>query len=177
MIVSSSDGYCSIIHFDENELGQIYKEPVNPLKETPKSKKSSNVVTKGNLSKNKTTLTIDVDESAVDMDIARYNTVARTNDSPEKPAKTKPGKIAQDQGSGTEKSSSDPQAKKKSNEEITVEEETEDIKLVYEEPSTSEAPKAKAKTPPKANVMLIKSNKAPRRVQLITLSSPKGLKK
>lgn len=174
MIVSSSDGYCSIIHFDENELGQIYKEPVNPLKETPKSKKSSNVVTKGNLSKNKTIVTIDVDESAVDMDIAKYNTVAKTNVSPEKPAETKPSKIAQ--SSGTEKSSSDPQAKKESNE-ITVEEETEDIKLVYEEPSTSEAPKTKAKTPPKANVMLIKSNKAPRRVQLITLSSPKGLKK
>lgn len=57
-------------------------------------------------------------------------------------------------------------------------EETEDIVLVYNEESTTEVTKANIKhIPKKKEVPLIISNKAPRRVQLITLSSPKGFKK
>lgn len=57
-------------------------------------------------------------------------------------------------------------------------EETEDIVLVYNEESTTEVTKANIKhTPKEKEVPLIISNKAPRRVQLITLSSPKGFKK
>ena len=56
-------------------------------------------------------------------------------------------------------------------------EETEDIKLIYEE-SINDTTKTKAKaTPPKVDIAPIICHKTPRRVQLITLSSPKRLKK
>lgn len=157
-------------------MGEIYtaKESVNPTKETPKSsgKKSSNIAFKDSVSKNKAP-TFDVDESAVDIDIAKYN--MKTNDSPKNPVKKQSDESLRDEGNT--KRSSDPQTKNKSNEEIAGEE-TEDIKLVYHEDSTSDAAKKKAKTAPlKTNVAPIKSNRAPRRVQLITLSSPRELKK
>lgn len=57
-------------------------------------------------------------------------------------------------------------------------EETEDIKLVYDEESTNEVVKENIKDiSQKSEVPLIIPSKIPRRVQLITLSSPKGLKK
>ena len=57
-------------------------------------------------------------------------------------------------------------------------EDTEDIKLVYNEESITESTKANIKhTPKKEKVPLIIPNRKPRRVQLITLSSPKGFKK
>lgn len=57
-------------------------------------------------------------------------------------------------------------------------EETEDIKLVYNEESTNEVIKVNIKDiSQKSEVPLIIPSKTPRRVQLITLSSPKGLKK
>lgn len=57
-------------------------------------------------------------------------------------------------------------------------EETEDIKLVYNEESTNEVVKENIKDiSQKSEVPLIIPSKIPRRVQLITLSSPKGLKK
>ncbi|EFN78079.1 chromatin assembly factor 1 subunit B [Harpegnathos saltator] len=175
LIVSSSDGYCSIIHFDENELGQIYtaKEPINLPKEILKSsgKKSSNVAVKDSVSKNKVT-TIDVDESAVDIDIVKYNIVAKTKVYPEKSSEKASDKIVQNQ-TKTTRTSNDPQQGSKLNEEIAGEE-TEDIKLVYHEDSTSDAAKTKEKAASKkTNVAPIKCNKAPRRVQLITLSSPR----
>lgn len=68
------------------------------------------------------------------------------------------------------------QTDKKSNEDIA--EETEDIKLVYNEESNSNISKTKIRnTPPKPNMTPIICHKTPRRVKLITLSSPKELKK
>lgn len=158
-------------------MGEIYtaKEPVNTPKETPKSsgKKSSSTVVKDSVSKKKIS-TLEVDESAVDIDIMKYNMVARTNDSLQNPIE-KSDKVVQDQGNTGK--SSNLQTENKSNEEIAGEE-TEDIKLIYHEDSTSDAAKVKTKTAPlQTNVAPIKSNKAPRRVQLITLSSPRELKK
>lgn len=70
-------------------------------------------------------------------------------------------------------SANDLQIDKKSSEE-----ETEDIKLVYDEENSNDAIKTKTRnTPPKSDVAPIICHKTPRRVQLITLSSPKGLKK
>ncbi|XP_014473067.1 PREDICTED: chromatin assembly factor 1 subunit B [Dinoponera quadriceps] len=186
VIVSSSDGYCSVIHFDENELGQIHtvKEPVNPPKEMPKSSGKKSTSVKG---KNRGVSAIDVDESAMDIDIARFN-VARANDPrPEKkPAEKKKKKSSEDKivrnhGRGDTEKNSKPSTEKtvnKSSEE-TAGEETEDIKLVYHEDSTDDAAKyAKKAAPVTATVVApIKCNKAPRRVQLITLSSPRELKK
>lgn len=152
------------------------KEPINPPKETSKSfgKKSSSIVAKDSVNKMKIS-TFDVDESAVDIDIAKYNPIVRAKNPSEKPIEKKSDEIMQDQSNMGK--SSDPRTKNKSNEEIAGEE-TEDIKLEYHEDSTSDVAKAKpvlSKTnesrPP------IKCNKAPRRVQLITLSSPRELKK
>lgn len=58
----------------------------------------------------------------------------------------------------------------------STEEETEDIRLIYEESSDMNKTKIR-NTPPKSDVAPIICHKTPRRVQLITLSSPKGLKK
>ena len=57
-------------------------------------------------------------------------------------------------------------------------EETEDIILVYSEESTNDVGKVNVKTTPKKlEVPSVATNKIPRRVQLITLSSPKTLRK
>lgn len=57
-------------------------------------------------------------------------------------------------------------------------EETEDIRLVYSDENTNEVVKTNARTTPKKpEIPSITANKTPRRVQLITLSSPKRLKK
>lgn len=57
-------------------------------------------------------------------------------------------------------------------------EETEDIQLVYKEESNTESfVDTVKKTPPKPIVPNVINAKTPRRVQLITLSSPKGGKK
>ncbi|EFN71093.1 Chromatin assembly factor 1 subunit B [Camponotus floridanus] len=117
LIVSSSDGYCSIIHFQESELAHEPKE-INKQK---------------------------LNEVVDDQNIrAEVNTL---------------------------------QTDKKSSEDIIIEE-TEDIKLVYNEESNSNMSKTKIRnTPSKPDIAPVRCHKTPRRVKLITLSSPKELKK
>ncbi|XP_029159319.1 chromatin assembly factor 1 subunit B-like [Nylanderia fulva] len=173
LIVSSSDGYCSIIHFEKGELGKIYKVKNSDtvLREIFKSsdKKSKNIVNKDNIIKSNTS-TFDVDDCAMDIDLVKCDT---TNTIVHQPKELNEQKF----NNVDDKSEvSDLQADKKSGENINAEE-TEDIKLVYEE-SNSNTGKSKIRnTPPKADVVPIICHKTPRRVKLITLSSPKGLKK
>jgi len=175
LIASSSDGYCSIIHFEKGELGKIYKmkdsvqESNNAIvKETKSSgKKSSN-----NTLKDKNNVpTFDVDDCAMDVELVKSDaTDAITNNQSEELDKQKPDEVM----SQDIRSENDLQINKKLNEE-----ETEDIKLVYNEESNErDIIKTKTRnTPPKSDVAPIICHKTPRRVKLITLSSPKELKK
>ncbi|XP_018315661.1 chromatin assembly factor 1 subunit B isoform X2 [Mycetomoellerius zeteki] len=174
LITSSSDGYCSIIYFEEGELGEIYKMKENSvqestiIKETSKnsSKKSSynTIKDKNNVS------TFNVDDCAMDVELVESNTTnAITNNRSEELDGQKPDEIISSKNIISENNL---QIDKKLNEE-----ETEDIKLVYNEENSSDVTKVKTRnTPPKSDAPII-CHKTPRRVKLITLSSPKGHKK
>lgn len=174
LIVASSDGYCSVIYFEEGELGKIYeKESASMVKKTPKSsgKKSSNNTMKDNSVKSNIT-TFNIDDCAMDIDLVKCNIETIGNDPSEELNEEKSKKVMKNLAITSEVN--DLQTIKKLNEDT---EEIEDIKLVYEE-SINETIKTKAKiTPPKVDVAPIVCHKTPRRVQLITLSSPKRLKK
>lgn len=173
--MSSSDGYCTIINFQENELGRIYtaKDSVNTVKATSKNpeKKSSSNLAKYIAGRTKVS-TFDVDDSAMDIDLVKSDTTA--NDRSEKLDERRSDKAVNSQNTSPKVYSGIEENEK---EEKVEEEETEDIKLVYEE-STSEMSKIKTKsTPMKTEVAPIISHKTPRRVKLITLSSPREVKK
>lgn len=158
------------MHFEKDELGKIYKmkESVQGnviVKETSKSsgKKSSNNTIKDNVS------TFDIDDCA--MDIELVPTDAIVNNRSEELGKQKSNEVTSGQNIRLEDNL---QVDKKLNEE-----ETEDIKLVYDEENSSDTTKTKIKnTPPRSSdVASVICHKTPRRVKLITLSSPKEPKK
>ncbi|CAD6241091.1 GSCOCG00009126001-RA-CDS [Cotesia congregata] len=148
LVVSSTDGYCSIIHFQEGELGKVYtaNEPISinsvngsKLNERSEAKETN----KQNVSQKKACFLPDVNNEAMDVDAV----------------KSIPDNM----------------------------EDTEDIKLVYNEVSNVEPPiktteniksdnKTAKTTPPKTDKLQFLSAKTPRRVQLITISSPKRTK-
>lgn len=169
LIASSTDGYCSIIHFQKGELGQEYKkqndistksDSINNFKQFTTS--SFNIK---NVSE-KPAATADIDNSAIDFDIKHEIKILNENS---QNIKNENNKLL----NHTIKQKKDLDNKM----EI---EETEDIKLVYNEESTNEVIKvniSQKDISQKSEVPLIVPSKTPRRVQLITLSSPKGLKK
>jgi len=114
--------------------------------------------------------TFDVDDCAMDIELIESNTLNTiTNNRSEERNEQKPNEII---SSENITSKNNLQIDKKLNEE-----ETEDIKLVYNEENSSDVTKIKTRnSPPKSNALII-CNKTPRRVKLITLSSPKRLKK
>lgn len=170
LIASSTDGYCSIIHFQKGELGQEYKkqndistksDSINNFKQFTTS--SFNIK---NVSE-KPVATADIDNSAIDFDI-KHEIKKILNENSQN-IKNENNKLL----NHTIKQKKDLDNKM----EI---EETEDIKLVYNEESTNEVIKvniSQKDISQKSEVPLIIPSKTPRRVQLITLSSPKGLKK
>ncbi|XP_011173368.1 chromatin assembly factor 1 subunit B [Solenopsis invicta] len=173
LIACSSDGYCSIIHFEESELGKIYKKDSGSaiVKETSKSSdEKSSKTTKTIENKNNVPI-FDVDDCAMDIELIKSDIIdVVANNRSEELDKQKSDKATSNQNIRLE---GDLQVDKKLNEE-----ETEDIKLVYNEENSSDTSKPKTKnTPPKSDAVPIICNKTPRRVKLITLSSPKGLKK
>lgn len=174
LIVSSSDGYCSIIHFQEGELGKIYKmkNPVGTVLTAiykSSDKKSKNIVKDSVIKSNISTF--DVDDCAMDIDLVKCDTTDTIVHQPEELNKQKLNNV------DDKLEVSDLQTDKKSSEDINAEE-TEDIKLVYNEESNSNTSKTKIRnTPSKADVVPVICHKTPRRVKLITLSSPKELKK
>ncbi|KAG8036232.1 hypothetical protein G9C98_004812 [Cotesia typhae] len=148
LVVSSTDGYCSIIHFQEGELGKVYtaNEPIsiNSLNGSKLNERSEAKETnKQNVGQKKACFLPDVNNEAMDVDAI----------------KSIPDNM----------------------------EDTEDIKLVYNEASYVEPPikttenikgndKTARTTPPKIDKPKFISAKTPRRVQLITISSPKRFK-
>lgn len=172
LIASSSDGYCSIIHFEEGELGKTYKIKDSVQKNTVATSKSSGKKSSNGIIKDKNDVPIfDVDDCAMDIELTKNDTIDMTaNNRSEESNGQKSDKVMDNQNVRSE---NDLQIDKKSNEE-----ETEDIKLVYDEENSSDASKIKTKnSPPTSDVAPIICHKTPRRVQLITLSSPKRLKK
>lgn len=164
LIASSTDGYCSIIQFQKGELGKEYKSGNNtPIKFTSNKNYKSSVSNNDTKKVTENLLTtIDIDNSAMDIDMCEVESVSKKN--------------LENMIDENIFSKNITIKKKKLSNEAEVEE-TEDIKLVYNEDSTSEIAKVSAKsTPKKTEAPLLISNKTPRRVKLITLSSPRGLK-
>ncbi|XP_076628326.1 chromatin assembly factor 1, p105 subunit [Colletes latitarsis] len=167
LIASSTDGYCSIIHFQKGELGDEYKSENNTpvkltlnknCKQTPVSNSSTKKTSENPLP------IINVDSNAMDIDtVCEVKNVFNKSEN----VVDENNKLLNDITIQEKKLNNEAEA-----------EETEDIQLVYTEESTSEIAKVNAKdTSKNSEVPSIISNKTPRRVQLITLSSPRGLKK
>lgn len=161
-MVSSTDGYCSLVHFEVGELGEFY-EPATPLVTTkkPTIDKSLNNV-KGTF--------IEPDSDAMDIDITKCV-------SPKLELAKKLEPVVE------------VQSKKVQSEDDELKEETCDIKLVLEDSNSktskeessekddSESSKNSGKVTPIKTQPPILLNKTPRRVELITISSPKQKKK
>lgn len=136
-------------------------------------KKSSNDATKSSVDVKSNVSVLNVDDSAMDIDLVQSNRI--TNYFSVNHNKQKSDQVAIEEN--VRQKVGDLQIQNKS----SMDEETEDIQLVYNEESISDATKTEVRnTPPKINSIPIachKTPKTPRRVQLITLSSPKELKK
>ncbi|XP_011314709.1 chromatin assembly factor 1 subunit B [Fopius arisanus] len=160
LVVSSTDGYCSIIHFQKGELGEIYtgdktiplKSPQVSSRTSPEGKSTSKIPPKVEPEK-----ILEFDTDAMDIDIAEKI-------------------LSKESEAALPKDNAAPQ----------LTEDTEDIKLIFEpntcdvppEPEKITPPKAEPEnpskgTPSKADVIPVLSSRTPRRVKLITLSSPK----
>jgi len=113
----------------------------------------------------------DVDDSAMDIDLAKCDIIMKNRS--EKCDEQRSDNVADGQSIITSKVN-DSKIDEKLSGDIN-EEETEDIKLVYNEESTNDMNKTKD-SPPKTITPII-YHKTPRRVKLITLSSPKATKK
>ncbi|XP_003488602.1 chromatin assembly factor 1 subunit B [Bombus impatiens] len=169
LIASSTDGYCSIIQFQKGELGEECKRQSST---TTKSStinndfmQSTTLNSSAKDTSEKHLSTNDIDNSAMDIEIIKSKEKEIFIRNPES-ALNQDNKLL------------DNIINEKNDINNKETEETEDIVLVYNEESTTEVTKTNIKhTPKEKEVPLIISNKAPRRVQLITLSSPKGFKK
>jgi chromatin assembly factor 1 subunit B len=155
LIASSSDGYCSIINFQEGQLGNIYKVTAENDREEKKEVKEDTD------EKSSPAPFIELDVNAVDMDISRpKNNGNNTNEK---------------NYTFVEKETH--RMEVENDEDVPDTEETEDFQLVLEDTIADNVkPNVKA-TPPKTDkppTMI--SARTPRRVQLITLSSPKRTK-
>jgi len=136
------------------------------------SKKSKNIV-KDNVIKSNISA-FDIDDCAMDIDLVNDTTDIIAHQ-PKEINKQKLNEVVDDQNIRSVVNTL--QTDKKSSEDIIIEE-TEDIKLVYNEESNSNMSKTKIKnTPSKPDIAPVRCHKTPRRVKLITLSSPKELKK
>ncbi|XP_054003903.1 chromatin assembly factor 1 subunit B [Hylaeus anthracinus] len=166
LVASSTDGYCSIIHFEKGELGEEYKSGnKTPIKLISNKSYKQSLVASDTTKKVTESLlpSINID-NAMDIDMCEMEEVSKKNS---ENVVNENNKLSNNTSICGEKLNNESKT-----------EETEDIKLVYNEESTSEIVKVNAKdSPKKLEVPLVIPNKTPRRVQLITLSSPKGLKK
>ncbi|XP_031833327.1 chromatin assembly factor 1, p105 subunit [Nomia melanderi] len=164
LIVSSTDGYCSIIRFQKGELGTEYKgEFKTPMKHTDNSNCKKSAVSSKTNDVTKRLSAIDIDNNAMDIDIS---VTQKTED-------------LKDSGNAEEESNKLNQVtvqEQKLNNQTDIEE-TEDIKLIYNDESTSKDVIGNTKnTSKESDTHSTIPAKVPRRVQLITLSSPKGHK-
>lgn len=171
-MVSSTDGYCSIIHFSENELGHVYNGkgetsfPNSNNNERIAPNTSSAIETKDN------TLLLDIDTNAMDVDVTKNRkiTTQSIDDQCEKYHENN------DIIKQSNYNLSEGNLSKYGNKSDETIEETEDIKLVYNEESDNDTKSIKKNTSHKMTTSSIISKKTPRRVKLITLSSSKRKK-
>ncbi|KAI4498884.1 hypothetical protein M0802_006059 [Mischocyttarus mexicanus] len=161
LVVSSTDGYCSIIHFSQNELGHVYDnskgETMTPSV-LPNSDNSEVITRSTNIETKGSTLLLDIDNNAMDVDVTKYNkeiTKCSLDDECKKTCHQSNEKLEE-------------------NNETT--EETEDIKLVFNEESNNDTNSSKNKISSKIDTPSVTTQKTPRRVKLITLSSIKRKK-
>lgn len=156
-MVSSTDGYCSIIQFEEGELGEIYDQQLTKKIEESVEKKEVEPEQKASREPPKPLL--ELDSNAVDIDISntKLHPPQQENVS------------LQNEKLETEMEVDEPVTKKDGDE-------TEDFELILEDTiMDSSNPNVKS-TPTKSEKPNIFSARTPRRVQLITISSPKRTK-
>lgn len=178
----SSDGYCSVIHFDKDELGKIYETKTTPTKDAAKKDAAKETSKKFSVKQQSSTSNdakdsaikrnvpiFAVDDCAMDIDLATSTNTDATAHNRFDERKTH-GVAESDRSEKLEIDNL--QLKKSSYEEETEE----DIKLVYED-SDSNIKKLATSISPKKIVPPPINQRPPRRVELITLSSPKGGKK
>ncbi|XP_012286497.1 chromatin assembly factor 1 subunit B [Orussus abietinus] len=189
LVVSSTDGYCSIINFHEGELGKTIEREVLPMNKSITAANKSSVLNKQNDSKINQTqnVLLELDNNAMDIDIASIKSIESINGKEEHKEIEEKKEISK-----TEINVKPIQTSLKDNNCHNDIEETEDIRLIYSDDSNTEIIKEKSKstpskleielennknTPPKVEKPPVLTAKTPRRVQLITLSSPKRTKK
>ncbi|KAK2582751.1 hypothetical protein KPH14_005018 [Odynerus spinipes] len=148
LVVSSTDGYCSIIHFSENELGNVYSN-------------EDAAVTSIQFS----------DNNAMDVDLAKCKKTYTSDDQCKKTCSDKKAEETKQNNSNLSKDGLIKDQPKNNINEIV--EETEDIQLVYNEESDNDIEAKSKNITTKTNIPSTTSNKTPRRVKLITLSSTK----
>ncbi|KAK0091062.1 hypothetical protein PV326_003810 [Microctonus aethiopoides] len=188
LVVSSTDGYCSIIHFHDGELGTVYSanKPIEISKlNIDDNDEDKHIELKKTINK---PYLFDIDnEAAMDVDA-----VTSLKNSGHSSISLTPV-ISELDPEQQRIHGSDNINKNKNIENKIIEnpeEITEDIKLIYSEASNNECTPIIDKkdsvdevtlvtaksTSPKINLTSVLSAKTPRRVQLITLSSPKRTK-
>lgn len=180
LVVSSTDGYCSIIDFSENELGRVYEGKDATITSNVFSNSNDNERITPNTSSaietKDNTSVLDIDTNAMDVDVrkCREITTQSMDDQCERTCRESNDTMKQNNCNLSGCSLAKDRYGDKTDETI---EETEDIKLIYNEESDNETTKSiKKNTPPKTKTSSMISKKAPRRVKLITLSSSKRKK-
>lgn len=178
LVVSSTDGYCSIIYFSRNELGHVYdngKGATMTPSQLPNSNNSETITKSTRIETKGSTLLLDIDNNAVDVDVIKYNKEIKKcslDDECKKTCHQNNEKMEQSDNLSEYNSIED---RYKSQNDETMEE-TEDIKLVFNEESDNDTNASKNNISPKMDAPSVISKKAPRRVKLITLSSTKRKK-
>ncbi|XP_043474065.1 chromatin assembly factor 1 subunit B [Leptopilina heterotoma] len=161
LMVSSTDGYCSIIQFQDDELGKIYEKPIES--EKIKDTKLDTTPTK---TKNSQPF-VDIDTNAMDIDIVKKSDTTKKENDTKKIDTVKNNDIKKNESRKN-------MTNEEKNKTTEIFEETEDIQLIYEDNNTENNVKPTGRqTPTKVELPLVKT---PRRVKLITISSPKNKK-
>ncbi|XP_046826666.1 chromatin assembly factor 1 subunit B isoform X1 [Vespa crabro] len=185
LVVSSTDGYCSIIHFSEDELGHVHNVKGATITSTVLRNSNNNNNNNERITPNTSgsaietkdnTLLLDIDTNAMDVDVTKYKEIKAQSrdDQCEENCHENDDIMERNNCNSSECSLAKDQCVNKS--EGTIEE-TEDIKLVYNEESDNDTRSGiKRNTPNKIKTSSVISKKTPRRVKLITLSSSKRKK-
>ncbi|XP_043493173.1 chromatin assembly factor 1 subunit B [Polistes fuscatus] len=179
LVVSSTDGYCSIIHFSKNELGHVYDDGKGATmisSKLPNSNNSETITKSTKIETKGSTLLLDIDNNAMDVDVIKYNkevTKHSSDDECKKISHQNNEKMQQNDNNLSEYNSIKDRYESQNDE---TREETEDIKLVFNEESNNDTKASKNNISLKMDAPSVTSKKTPRRVELITLSSTKKKK-
>lgn len=179
LVVSSTDGYCSIIHFSKNELGHVYDDGKGATmisSKLPNSNNSETITKSTKIETKGSTLLLDIDNNAMDVDVIKYNkevTKHSSDDECKKISHQNNEKMEQNDNNLSEYNSIKDRYESQNDE---TREETEDIKLVFNEESNNDTKASKNNISLKMDAPSVISKKTPRRVELITLSSTKRKK-